>query len=53
MSKTQDPKEFKVTIIVTDEQGNELQRKVDYKVGRNFSSAVEDLVDSFLEAENL
>lgn len=53
MSKTNEPKQFKVTITVTDEMGNELSRNLNYSQGANYNHAVEDLVDSFLEAENL
>lgn len=53
MSQPQEPKQFKVTITVTDEQGNTLNRNIDYQVGNSYNETVEDLVDSFLEAENL
>lgn len=53
MSQPNEPKQFKVTITVTNEQGNELERNFDYQVGKNYNETVEDLINSFLEAENL
>lgn len=53
MSQPNEPKQFRVNITVTDEQGNELERKSDYNHAHNYDNVVEDLVDSFLEAEEL
>ncbi len=53
MSQPNEPKQFKVTITVTDEQGNTLNRNHDYQSGKNYNETVEDLVETFLEAQNL
>ena len=48
------PKEFKVTITVLDEQGSSLNRNFDYSLNAiDYNEQVDDLIDAFLEAENL
>ena len=53
MSKPNEPKEFKVTITVIDEQGSSLNRNYIYGTETNYNEEVADLIETFIEAENI
>ena len=46
-------RQFTVKIIVTDEQGSDLERNFNYSPNTNYSESVHDMVETHLEAENI
>lgn len=53
MSQPQEEREFKVMITVSDGQGNTLNRNFVYSQSTDYSAQVADLVETFLETENI
>lgn len=51
MSQPNEPKEFKVTITVIDEQGSSLHRNYIYGLETNYNEEVADIINTFLEQE--
>ncbi|MCK9370966.1 hypothetical protein M0R04_13730 [Candidatus Dojkabacteria bacterium] len=47
------PKEYKIKIIITDEQGVEIERNFGYGAFRNWSGTIDDMINSFNEAEKI
>lgn len=52
MSQTNEPKQYKVTIVVEDEQGTEIWRKYNFDWRTNYTEAVEDIINTIEESND-